>query len=108
MRLKLLQIFALPRLLKQHLEYQKTAVQENKDRSGKNESEYRNSVRNQEEPKDHCVKHYVIIYGGVQQNEKTSSGLAVVLKKAQKGVYCYKVINENKVKLRCLISKGYI
>jgi hypothetical protein len=60
------------------------------------------------EPKDRCVKQYVIIYGGVQQNEKTSSGTAVVLKKARKGVYRYEAINENKIKLRCLISKSYI
>jgi len=55
-----------------------------------------------------CIKHYVIIYGSVQQNEKTSSGTTAVLKKARKGIYRYEVINENKIKLRCLISKGYI
>jgi hypothetical protein len=60
------------------------------------------------ESKDHCVKHYVLSYSGVQQNEKTSSGIALVLKKARKGVYSYEVINENMIKLRCLISKGYI
>ena len=60
------------------------------------------------EPKDHWVKHYVIIYGGVQQNEKTTSGVAVVLKEARKGVHRYEVINENKIKPRCLKSKGYI
>jgi hypothetical protein len=54
------------------------------------------------------LKHYVIIYGGVKQNEKTSSGVAVVLKKARKEVYRYEVINENKIKLRYFTSEGYI
>jgi len=57
------------------------------------------------EPKDHCVKHCVVIYDGVQQNEKTLSGRAVVLKKARKGVYRYEVIKENKFKLKCLTSQ---
>lgn len=64
--------------------------------------------RTRKESKDHCVKHYVTIYGGVQQNDTASSAVAVVLKKARKGVYRYEDINENKIKLRCLISKGYI
>ena len=60
------------------------------------------------EPKDHCVKHYVIICSCEQQNGKTSSGTAIVLKKARKGIYRYEVINETIIKLRCLIPKGHL
>jgi hypothetical protein len=38
------------------------------------------------EPKDHCVKHYIIIYGGVQQNEETLRGVSVVLKSAERSI----------------------